>query len=94
MTNQNEMGIRSTKIIEREIQAIVEKYNLSTYNKGIDELEKYVLTLISVIDKEGILELLHNVYQNLSEEYEEEIVGDIMNRIHGFCSPNRFIKWE
>lgn len=88
------MGISNAKIIEKEVLLIVKKHTLSTHNKGIDELEEYVLTLVSVIDKEGILELLYNVYHNLSEEYEEEIVGDIMNRIHGYCSQGNDIKWE
>lgn len=88
------MGMNNAKIIEKEVLSIVKKYTLSTHNKGIDKLEKYVLTLVNVIDKEEIQRLLYNVYQNLSEEYEEEIVGDIMNRIHGYCSPGNDIKWK
>ncbi len=88
------MEMSNARIIEKEVQSIVKKYSLSTHNKGIDELEKYVLTLVNVIHREGILELLYNVYQNFSEEYEEEIVGEIMNRIHGYCSPANDIKWD
>ncbi len=88
------MGINKTKMIKENIESLLKKYSILTYNKGINELEEYVLTLVNVFDKEEIMKLLSDIYSNLSEEYKEEIVGDIMNRIHGFCSPKNKINWE
>ena len=88
------MEQKEVQTIGKEIQLILKKYSLLTYNEGINELEEYVLTLANVFDKESITELLSNIYNNLSKEYEEEIVGDIINRIHGFCSPSNEIIWE
>ena len=87
------MGASESKIIENEILLILRKHSLDTYNQGINDLENYVITLKGKFDKDEILIFLMSIYENLGEEYEQEIIGDVMNRIHGFCHPGSEIEW-
>ena len=86
------MRVNDTEYIKVEILRILNKYSVDkniNYNIGIKELEEYIVTLKDRFSKQEILEFLNSIFIEINDDENiDEILGDIVNRIHGYCTPN------
>jgi hypothetical protein len=89
------MGRSKKEIINSEIDAFLKKVTLDNFYKSYDEFKDLIVNHKNNFTKSEILQLLFDYNQNNSlEEYQEDVLTEIENRIFGYCSPSNNIIWD
>ncbi|WP_298892465.1 hypothetical protein [uncultured Psychroserpens sp.] len=89
------MGGSKNIELNNKIKSFLTKVTVDNYYTLYDEFKILLEKYKSNFTKPEILELLFDYVQNNNlEEYQEEVIIEIENRIFGYCSPDDNIIWE
>lgn len=77
----------------KELNGLLDKFDRDNFSTGYLEVDKLIFSYREYFSQDEISKQLNELYQNLEDEIKEELIGDFLDRLHGFCSPHRTIKW-
>ena len=79
---------------ENQICSLLKKASERNFNEINEEIVSLILSFRSKLSKSDVKKIIFSFSRKEDwNDYQDEILVDIDNRLNGFCTPNRDLDW-